>query len=277
MNNTNNIDNISNMDNIYFNCILTKKIVVESKYLNENIDEHIIKYLKKKIENLCIDEGFVKEDSVKFLKKSIGMLSGSKFTGDITYEIAYTADICNPVIGNIIDCKVKFINKLGILGNNGPIVIIVGKQFHTNDDELNKINENDIIKVEIIAKKFHLNDSEIKVVGRLWYNNDKIKNNTKKELISSSDLTPIIPDDEFMDNDMNDMNEENSEFNEEYSMEDEDEDEDVDEEFIESDDENHIKVENPDENNLDADDIELEDEDENEDEDDLENSDIDYD
>ena len=156
MNNTNNIDNISNMDNIYFNCILTKKIVVESKYLNENIDEHIIKYLKKKIENLCIDEGFVKEDSVKFLKKSIGMLLGSRFTGDITYEIGYTANICNPVIGNVIDCKVKFINKLGVLGNNGPITIIVGKQFHTNDDTLSKIKENDIIKVEVIAKKFYL-------------------------------------------------------------------------------------------------------------------------
>jgi hypothetical protein len=202
------------------------------------------------------------------------MLYGSKFTGDITYEIAYTADICNPVIGNIIDCKVKFINKLGILGNNGPIVIIVGKQFHTNDDELNKIKENDIIKVEIIAKKFHLNETEIKVVGRLWDNDDKTKNNIKKDLISSSDLTPIIPDDEFIDNNINDMNEENSEFNDECSIDEEEEDEDIDEEFIESDEDTEIKVENPDENNLDADDIELDDEDEEEDQD---NSDIDYD
>ena len=66
------------------------------------------------------------------------MLTGSKFTGDITYDIAYTADICNPVIGNLIDCKVKFINKLGILANNDPIKVIVGKQFHINDNEMNK-------------------------------------------------------------------------------------------------------------------------------------------
>jgi NADH dehydrogenase len=57
------------------------------------------------------------------------------------------------VIGNIIDCKVKFINKLGILGNNGPITIIVSKQFHNDNDNINEIKQGDIIKVEVIAKK----------------------------------------------------------------------------------------------------------------------------
>ena len=98
------------MDNIYFNCVLKKKIIVESKYLNENIDNYIENYFKKKLEGKCIDEGYIEPDSVKILQKSIGMLLGSRFTGDITYEIGYTANICNPVIGNVIDCKVKFIN-----------------------------------------------------------------------------------------------------------------------------------------------------------------------
>lgn len=259
------------MDNIYFNCVLTKKIIVESKYLNENIDNYIDNYLKKKVENMCIDEGYVKPDSLKIIKKSVGMLLGSKFTGDITYEVAYTADVCNPVIGNVIDCKVKFINKLGILGNNGPITIIIGKQFHTNDEELNTIKENDVIKVEIIAKKFHLNDHEIKIVAKLW-NEKNTKKINKKELISS-DLTPIIADNEFIDNENQEIIDYNSDENEDFSIEDND-DEDLDEDFIESDTEENIKVENPDENNLEADDIELD-----EDEDDYEEneeSDTDY-
>ena len=128
------------MDNIYFNCVLLKKIVIEAKYLNENIDEYINEYLKKKVEGFCINEGYVKPESIKVIQKSVGMILGSRFTGDVTYNVAYTADVCNPVIGNIIECKVKFINKLGVLGNNGPITIIVGKQFHINDIEMNKIN-----------------------------------------------------------------------------------------------------------------------------------------
>jgi DNA-directed RNA polymerase subunit E'/Rpb7 len=255
------------MDNIYFNCVLTKKIIVASKFLNENIDEYIENYLKSKVEGLCIDEGYIKNDSIKILKKSIGMLLGSKFTGDITYDIAYTADICNPVIGNLIDCKVKFINKLGILGNNGPITIIVGKQFHANDDDINNIKENDIVKVEVIAKKFSLNDREIKVIAKLWTDNEK-NDKSKKDFISS-DLTPIIADNEFPDIENNDINEYDSEEPDEFSIDDDDEyDEDIeDDDFIEDDEDNDIKLENPDENNLDAEDIELDDEeDEEEDE-----------
>jgi DNA-directed RNA polymerase subunit E'/Rpb7 len=262
------------MDNIYFNNILVKKIVVTSKYLNENIDNYIEEYLKSKVEGVCINEGYVKPDTVKIVKKGVGLLLGSKFTGDITYEVAYTADVCNPVIGNIIDCKIKFINKLGILGNNGPITIIVGKQFHTNDEEFKKIKENDIVKVEIIAKKFSLNDKEIKVVAKLYNENDKYntkKNNTKKDIISS-DLTPIMPDNEFDDVD----NQENVEYNSDdgenelYSIDDDEEFEE-DDDLLEEEEEN-IKMENPDENNLEADDIELDDSDYDEEEDD----DIDY-
>lgn len=253
------------MDNIYFKLILTKKIIVQSKYLNENITEYVDNYLKNKIEGICIDEGYIKEGTIKILKKSIGMLLGSKFTGDITYEIAYTADVCNPVIGNIIECKVKFLNKLGILAVNGPITVIVGKQFHINDDEISLIKENDIIKVEVIAKKFSLNDKEIKIVGKLWNENYK---KTKKEIMSS-DLTPIIADNEFIDNENDNLLNYNSEENEEFSV---DEEEEADDDFIDSDEENTVKVENPDDNNLDVDEIELD-----EDEDYEEDSETEYD
>lgn len=248
------------MDNIYFNCILTKKIIVASKFLNENIDEYIESYLKSKVEGLCIDEGYIKNDSVKILKKSVGMLLGSKFNGDITYDVAYTAELCNPVIGNLIDCKVKFINKLGILGNNGPITIIVGKQFHVNDDDINYIKEGDVIKVEVIAKKFSLNDNEIKVIAKLWNDNDK----NKKEFISS-DLTPIIADNEYPDIENNEVNEYDSEDPDEFSIDEDEYDEDNDEDDFDDEEETDIKLENPDENNLDADDIELDDEEEDDD------------
>ena len=67
------------MDNIYFNCVLTKKIIVASKFLNENIDEYIENYLKSKVEGLCIDEGYIKNDSI------IGAIH---YTEDITLTLA---------------------------------------------------------------------------------------------------------------------------------------------------------------------------------------------
>jgi len=263
------------MENIYFNCLLTKRIVVESKYLDENIDNYIEKYIKRKTEGLCIDEGYVQPETVKILKRGVGVLYGSRFTGDITYEIAYSAEVCNPMVGNIIECKVKFINKLGVLGNNGPITIIVGKQFHENSNDLDKIKVGDIVKVEVIAKKFYLNDKEIKIIAKIWNENqDNSKKSVKKEFISS-DLTPINNENEneYLENDIiygeddgnKDEIDEPDEMEEMEEMDEFNELEDSDEE----EDDKDIKLENPDEVNLDLNDLEIdEDYDENSDDDD---------
>ena len=240
------------MEDIYFNCVLNKKIIIEPKFLNKNMDEYIEKFLKKKLEGLCINEGYVKPDSIKILKKSVGMLTGSRFTGDITYDIAYTANICNPVIGNVIECNVKFINKLGILCTNGPINIIIGRQFHTNEDELNTIKTGDLIKVEVIAKKFYLNDREIKIIAKLWNENEKtdLKNYIKKELISS-DVTPINIENDFIENDNNEIINNDSDENEEYSLDEMDDDNDSEYE------EEEAKLKLPDDENFDIADIEI--------------------
>jgi DNA-directed RNA polymerase subunit E'/Rpb7 len=253
------IDNSNDINNIYFNNILLKKIIVKSKFLNENINEYIFNHLKEKVEGKCIDEGYIKADSIKIIKKSVGMLLGSRFTGDVTYEIAYTADICNPVIGNVLLCKVKFINKLGILANNGPLSIIIGRQMNKSDI-FNNVNIGDTIKVEVVTKKFSLNDKEIRIIAKLWNENEKNnKKNIKKDELISSDLTPILPDNLELGDENEEtetINSNENEFEEEYSLEEEDDDD-----FINSDDELDVKMENPDEAEINADDIELDEED----------------
>lgn len=273
------LDESESINNIYFNNVLLKKIVVKSKYLNENIENYISTYLKEKVEGICIDEGYIKPDSVKIIQRSVGILLGSRFTGDITYEIAYAASICNPVIGNVILCKVKFINKLGILANNGPLSIIIGRQIQKNED-FNNINIGDMIKVEVITKKFSLNDKEIRIIGKLWNENEKnniSKKNNKKEELISSDLTPILSD----DNEIGDIEQESetiysneNEIEDDYTLE-----EDNDDDLINSDDEMdiNIKVENPDDIELNADDIELDEEKSNIDDEDFDdNVSVDY-
>jgi DNA-directed RNA polymerase subunit E'/Rpb7 len=169
--------------NIYFRSILRKKIIVDAKYLNERIDDYIHEYLKNKMEGKCIDEGYVKPESVRIIKRSAGVLLGSRFTGDITYEVAYTADLCNPYEGNIYDCKVKFKTKAGIMGYNGPLSFIVGKQFHENEiDAFESIKVGDMIKVYVLGKSFSVNDKEIQVVGKIHgIENKKNKKMGKKE------------------------------------------------------------------------------------------------
>ena len=177
--------------NLYHQCVLTKRIIIEAKHLNENLEDYIVQYIKRKVEGKCINEGYAMKNSVSILKKSVGMITGSRFTGDITYDIAYTANVCNPEVGTILDCEVKGNNKLGLRGRNGPMTIIVGKQFHDNMEDFHKISVNNIVKVEVIAKKFSLNDSEIKVVARLWSENC---NQNNRKLVQKREFTSSAVD-----------------------------------------------------------------------------------
>ena len=68
----------------------------------------------------------------------------------------------------LINCKVKLINnKLGILGNNGPLTIIVGKQLHNKPELLDEVNIDDVIEIRVIETKYSINDKEIRILGKL--------------------------------------------------------------------------------------------------------------
>jgi DNA-directed RNA polymerase subunit E'/Rpb7 len=200
------------MENIYFNNIVKKKIIVNPKHMG-NIDNYIETYLKTNYEGKCIAEGYVKPETIKIVRRSIGAITGSRFCGDVTYMIEYSAEICNPVIGNVIECKVKNINKLGLLCNNGPITVIVGKKFHDNLEDINKIKEGDSINVEIIAKKIQLNKEEIQVVGKIFSNNTTNAKKSIKKTMVNSDITSIdvdeIPQNNVIENSAEFSEEEN--------------------------------------------------------------------
>ena len=183
----------NNLDNFLFNELLLKEnIEVPPHRFNNNIDNYLEESLKDKIEEKCISEGYIKKNSVNILKKSLGLLKGSRFNGDINYVLLYKALVCNPKIGTTINCNVKLVNnKLGILGNNGPLTIIIGRQFHNNPSLLDEVNIGDNIEIKIIDSKYSLNDKEIKIIGKLKIDSDNI---SKKD-IDVDDLNQIDTED----------------------------------------------------------------------------------
>ena len=223
-------NNENYLENIYFESLIKQRIIIQSKHLNNKINEYITGYLKNKFEGRCVSEGYIQQDSIEIINKSIGYMNGSRFTGDITYDILYKAKICNPMANNIIECQVKFINKLGLLCNNGPITIIVGRQFHNNQKLLDVINVGDIIKVSIIDKKFSLNDKVIEVTARLI---DDIINNSSQQNLVLGDITTLDEDlDDILDKDT--LSFDNTE-----SKNDDDDDDSLDEFDLDNDDEEY--------------------------------------
>ena len=160
--------------NIFKNLLLEKNIIIFPNMLNRNIENSILTKLSKKYEGKCTTEGFIKNESIKIFDRSIGRLSGSNFRGTVEYKILFSADICNPVNGELIKCTVLNINRLGVLAENGPLSIIIPKDYHEDKSVFKKIEVNDVILVEVVGKRFEINDTKISVIGRLA--EDSVKN-----------------------------------------------------------------------------------------------------
>jgi DNA-directed RNA polymerase subunit E'/Rpb7 len=205
------------MENIFFRSILKQRIIVDAQYLNENLDSYIQDYLRNKVEGKCIHEGYIRPESVRLLKRSVGVLLGSRFTGDMTYEVAYSADVCNPMEGNVYDCTVKLVNKTGILCYNGPLSIVVGRELHENNMEaFNTIKVGDNIKISVIGRKYSLHDKEIKVVGKV-HGLDK-KNKKAKNVVMEVIKKEEKKEEDENEDDIDDMEIEDSEEEEEENV-----------------------------------------------------------
>ena len=162
------------MNNLYNTLQLTDRIILNPSNLN-NIERLIKNKLQKKIGNKCIKDGYVLSNSIQILKRSIGKINTAFFDGSISYNIQYSAKICNPKEGSFIMVDYVDHNKMGILAkkNNTPLNIVIPKQLHKNKELFKKIDnllqqQQEIkLKIQIIGKRFEKDDTEIFVIGKL--------------------------------------------------------------------------------------------------------------
>ena len=229
---------------IKFRCSITLK----PNELTGDFEKTILKKLKSKYENICSKYGYIKNNSIKIVKRSIGIIKSQHFNGNISFDIVCIAEICNPIQGSIIKCKVKAKNSLGLLceggyeGNRQILEIIVPKISAGIQSEINldTIAINQEIKIEVCGKKYQLYDTHISIIGRAIKNKEEFIKNAPlvdtdaegEEVIINEEDDNII--DDSYDEDNSEINQEDDdELNEDevkkVAIEDEDEEEDEEE------------------------------------------------
>lgn len=170
------LDGNSNNE-LYKNVILDEFIYLKAADLNNKIDDIILLKLQKKVEGKCIKIGYVMPNSVKIVMRSLGIINNANFDGITTYKIKYTADICNPVIGQVIQCQVGNIDKSQTicyvdtpdtastknleLSEKSPIEIYLFKHHHLGNTEFAQLQKGDIINVKIGGSKWEYRDKQI--------------------------------------------------------------------------------------------------------------------
>ena len=154
-------------NDIYFYTQIKKRVSLNPRYLDENFPAYIEKIVKNNVEGKCIKEGYVVPNTVIILKRSIGNMNNNQFNGNIMFDITIGAKVCNIPVNSVIKALVKKINKLGILAELGPLMIIVPKEIHQDKEPFSKINIGDEIDLLVIGKTFHLNSNVISIYAKL--------------------------------------------------------------------------------------------------------------
>jgi len=290
------------VNNIFFTTIIKKAIVIEPNKQNQNLRAEIDRLVKEEFEGKCIEEGYVSPGTLQITKRSLLQLVPNNFSGSMYTNVRMKAKICKPVKGNVVECEVEKINKMGLLAIYPPLSVIIPRSFHPNKDAFKDIEIGDKIKVEVIGTRFEINWDHIDVIARLYNpsKSDFKKKKTDIKIIEStgpqvdlledmSDISDLdddgsdvaINEDEIIDDDTATIDEEELVIDEDDDILEDVDDDLIDEDIIDEDDMDELEMAGGNDSDMDEykdndnDEAELdEDEDEDEDdEDDLEDND----
>lgn len=161
--------NNQNKYGVYVDSLLSKKVVLKITEIGKNIKQNLEKKIKNSIEGKCITEGFVRPNSLEVKTYSCGLVKDDH----IEFNVVYKCEICNPVKGLEVECKVKNITKAGIHAevkdqeDNVPITIFVARDHNYENKQFDTIEKDAIIGVRIIGMRFELNDPSITAIAYL--------------------------------------------------------------------------------------------------------------
>ena len=162
-------------NNIYLKSIINRCVLLKYTNLGSNLDATLLKSLEKNISGICVEEGFIRPNSLNILTYSNGVIKGE----DVQFDIVAECDICNLSAGVVINCIVENITKAGIKAKINdeydPLIIFVARDHNYLNEDFDKIQIGSEISVKILGQRFELNDIQISVIGKLFNLNDKPK------------------------------------------------------------------------------------------------------
>lgn len=150
---------------LYYLTELETKITLLPEQLDGNMDDHILKNLKGKVENRVIDAGIVIRVN-RLLSYVNGTIDKSNFMGSTVIPVKYECLICSPIKDLETVCVLENNVKGFLIGKNGPLTCTV---LYSNID----------------SQKFRIDKDEKN-------NNKVIEIKTKKELVTGMHLKVTI-------------------------------------------------------------------------------------
>lgn len=137
-----------------------------------DIKQLLTRELSKRIEGHCSVEGYICPNSICIQSHSGGTLAGA----NIAFDIVADCLVCFPAEHTVIQCVAKTITQAGIRagatqltpGSISPIEVFLSRDMNMKNSELfSRIEENDILTVEVIGRRFVLHDTHVTIIAML--------------------------------------------------------------------------------------------------------------
>lgn len=242
-------------EHIFIRMQLCEKIKLEPAFISSSYKDEVLKRLKAKVEGICTKHGYIRPDSVDIYKVCSGRIELIGLNGSTVFDVYFWADVCNPLLGSILKCRVSNINKFGILVEAGNIIeAIVAKNSVSiqSDVDLEKIRIGDDVMIEVVGKKYELNDKKISLIARIVRNKESMR--TMSSLVKKKVYDEDDDEEEIRSLEGGDIDNENDEDND--KSDDEDYESDDDYESNEEDNEEEVLSEKDDGNFFSDEDVE---------------------
>lgn len=152
--------------------MLSRRVKLPSRLQNKHTNESIIDILKTTVEGVCGADGFVRPSSIEIKDISPGTLEMSSLKGTATYNVLFSADLCNPAVGDILTCRVENVNTYGVLAVNlsemRVLEVILPRQpiSFEHSIPMEDMEPGDTLSLEVLGRQFKLGQRTITLVGR---------------------------------------------------------------------------------------------------------------
>ena len=142
--------------------VLSRRVILPFHVVGSNIRENIKTKLETNLYNKCTKEGYIRNNSIVILSYSSGVVEANTVVFDVMFE----CDICRPVEGQIISCKVMNVTRAGIRAKytreeESPITIFIARDHHYNNKYFSTVEEGDEITAKVIGQRYELNDEQV--------------------------------------------------------------------------------------------------------------------
>jgi DNA-directed RNA polymerase subunit E'/Rpb7 len=153
------------MDPLFERRELSKKVHIQSKFLQRNMQASLLAQLKMNFEGKCSPEGYIQPNSITIVDYSLGRTNYIK--GGVDYDVKFQSDVCMPHAGQKFRAPVTVRSKVGIHAETPPIKVLIPRDLHIGNEEFESVKVGEEIEFEVVGAQFKQQDKDIVVVARL--------------------------------------------------------------------------------------------------------------